>query len=147
MQGSFARLLCVLALATLMPVSQSLATDSELEVNIRRIDMRPDEALTALKVRINGAIVGGVANIPSGWTLTIGNEPRWRASVDGGINEVATSALHGDSYKTIRLHIARPSASAGDLEITGSATVTTDFKSERTVTLARSDFEIRKVSP
>jgi hypothetical protein len=134
------RLIAVLLLALI--TLPAIAFGRSLSISIRHLKLAPGERIVGVDLHLTSAMVSSIPKIPFGWNLTIDNDPSWDTSFKGGI-VVGAAAL--DEKDLRDFVIVEIDEKYNPFAMTGEVIVTSDFQSERRISLHMENLEFKAV--
>ncbi|MGB9234562.1 MAG: hypothetical protein WCC04_09120 [Terriglobales bacterium] len=143
---SRSRLLPIVFLGGLVLLSLTrgaVAQGQMISISIPSLHLAPKERVVGFELHIKAGRIAKLPNVPSGWNISIGNDPSWNTDIEGTMI-VGAAALDSSFFRDF-LTVEKSEPLGVPFDVRGEVIVTEDFVAQRRIRIGINSIAIREV--
>lgn len=127
--------------------TQTSAIAEEMEhyqVVLSSIHLAQGERVVGFEIKVNAGAIDAVKNLPAGWHFDVDNDASWMAKIVANTT-VGAGAIDEGQLKNIKIILLKNEFEGLQFDVAAEVIATTDFQSERHISLPMSRLHIMKL--
>jgi hypothetical protein len=119
-----------------------LEPSGQVSVSVPALHMDASERIVGFHVEVTSGSIARFHDMPSGWNISVDNDPSWNTKIDGS-TIVAAAALDIDFFRDF-IVIEKEKKARNPFDVKGEVIVSKDFSHVRKIQVGMKDFVVRE---
>jgi hypothetical protein len=133
-------LLLVISSSAAAPHGATAALGNTYSISVPLLRTSAGERVVSFEIDLAAGTVQAVSNLPIGWYVVVNNDASWQTKVTANTT-VGAAALSPEQFQKILL-VVKTDETYSKFAVSGTVSVTKDFKKERRLQLKMEEFGV-----